>query len=402
MIADPSAMGFWPGGLAKLDDVIQRDYIDAGKIPGAVIVLARHGKVVRCSALGWADLEHGTPMQEDTIFRLYSMTKPITSVAFMTLVERKSIALSDPVFTVIPEWSGLVANELHCPTPFYRRRPMLIIDLLRHTSGLAYGLVPLGELDPGCRKNRLGNGSATLDEMIRLLARKPLEFWPGEAWNYSVATDVLGYLIEKLTRTPLDQFLRERIFGPLDMRDTDFHAVGKGDRLAACYATPPALTLLDDPFTSAYLHRPTLCSGGGGLVSTARDYMRFCQMLLSGGSLDGVQILQPETIATMTRNHLPGGRDLPSTSRAMFTDASYRGVGFGLGFAVTIDSGVAALASSAGDYSWGGGASTYFWIDPREDLIGIFMTQIAPSSALPLRRDVRTLVYSAICDRVPR
>lgn len=342
-------------------------------------------------------------MREDTIFRLYSMTKPITSIAFMTLIESGIVSLNDPVHSLIPGWTGLTADETGCANASRPRahRPMLIVDLLRHTSGLAYGFGLSSELDIGYRKRyRAGKeGAVTMEQIINQLARLPLEFWPGEAWSYSISTDIVGYLIEKLTGQPLARFLRDRIFGPLRMPDTDFYVpADKSARLAACYATPPAMTLLDDPLTSAYLEEPSLCSGGGGLVSTAADYMRFCRMLLNGGTLDGARILRSETIAMMTSNQLPDGKDLPSISRTMYTDASFRGVGFGLGFALTIDSAKVPFRAGTGDYSWGGAASTYFWVDPHEDLVAIFMTQLTPSSAYPIRRDVRELVYAALID----
>jgi CubicO group peptidase (beta-lactamase class C family) len=234
--------------------------------------------------------------------------------------------------------------------------------------------------------------------MIEGLAKMPLEFSPGDAWNYSVSTDVLGYLVGKISGQPFDEFLRERILAPLRMVDTDFHVPeSKADRLAACYRFTPGepMRLVDDPPTSALLHQPAFVSGGGGLVSTMSDYWRFCRMLLNGGSLDGARILSPKTLELMTANHLPHGKDLTQLSVSLFSEATYAGVGFGLGFAVTIDPARTLLPGSVGDFSWGGMASTYFWVDPREELIVIFMTQLMPSATYPLRRELRTLVYSA-------
>jgi CubicO group peptidase (beta-lactamase class C family) len=237
--------------------------------------------------------------------------------------------------------------------------------------------------------------------MIDDLAQIPLEFSPGEAWNYSVSTDVLGYLVEKISGKPFEQFLQERIFGPLGMNDTGFFvAPEKAHRFAACYAADGkgGMTLYDDPTTSSFLSAPSLISGGGGLCSTAADYLTFCRALLNGGELGGIRLIGPKTLALMTTNHLPGGRDLTEMSKSLFSEATYAGVGFGLGFSVTMDPAKTLIPGSAGEYAWGGAATTSFWIDPAEDLIAIFMTQLLPSSAYPVRRELRTMIYSAITE----
>jgi CubicO group peptidase (beta-lactamase class C family) len=228
----------------------------------------------------------------------------------------------------------------------------------------------------------------------------PLEFSPGEAWNYSLSTDVIGYLVEKISGKPFEQFLRERIFAPLSMNDTGFFVpAGKADRFAACYAADKGgLKLYDDPATSSFLSPPSFVSGGGGLCSTASDYLTFCRALLNGGELGGVRLIGPKTLALMTANHLPGGRHLPEMSQSLFSEAAYNGIGFGLGFAVTMNPAQTLIPGSAGEYSWGGAAGTAFWIDPAEELIAIFMTQVLPSTAYPVRRELRTLVYAAITD----
>lgn len=400
------AAGLSSARLATLDRFLQSRYIDAGKIPGALVLIARRGEVAHFSALGLADVERKQPMREDTIFRAYSMTKPITSVAFMTLVEQGLVALDDPVHRVIPEWKNLGVYEGGFMETFRTKRParpMLMIDLLRHTSGLTYGFQQSTNVDAAYRKLKVGEREkgATLDTMIAQLAGIPLEFSPGTAWNYSVSTDVLGYLVGKISGMRYDQFLRANIFEPLGMADTDFHVhAGKSSRLSACYAATPkgGMMLFDDPAKSPYLQAPSLFSGGGGLVSTADDYLRFCRMLLNGGTLDGAQILSPKTIALMTQNHLPDGKDLPALSRSLFSEVTFNGVGFGLGFAVTIDTAQTMLPGSIGDYSWGGAASTYFWIDPKEDLIAMLMTQLMPSTTYQIRRELRTLVYSAFIE----
>ena len=277
---------------------------------------------------------------------------------------------------------------------------MRMIDLLRHTSGLTYDFQQRTNVDAAYRKHRLGEigGPVSLEGMIDGLAKMPLEFSPGDSWNYSAATDVLGYLVGKISGMPFERFLRERILDPQKMHDTDFHIPeSKSARLASCYRFTPThpMRLVDDPESSPYLNKPTFVSGGGGLVSTMADYLRFCRMLLNGGSLNGARIVSPKTLELMTANHLPGGKDLTQLSISLFSEATYAGVGFGLGFAVTLDPARTLLAGSAGDFSWGGMASTYFWVDPREELIVIFMTQLMPSATYPIRRELRTLVYSA-------
>jgi CubicO group peptidase (beta-lactamase class C family) len=345
------------------------------------------------------------------------MTKPITSVAFMMLVEEGRVALDEPVHKYIPEWKDLGVFQAGITPAFLTKppaRPMQIVDLMRHTSGLTYGFQQRGNVDAAYRKAKVGEveKAGTLDTMIADLAKIPLEFSPGEAWNYSVSTDAIGYLIGKISGIPFEQFLKERIFNPLGMADTDFFVpAAKAHRFAACYNADPGgmmsfhaaekkggLTLQDDPATSSFLTKPSFISGGGGLCSTAADYLTFCRALLHGGELGGVRLLGPKTLALMTTNHLPGGRDLPEMSRSMFAEATYNGIGFGLGFSVTMDPAKTLIPGSPGEYAWGGAATTSFWIDPAEELIAIFMTQVLPSSAYPVRRELRTMVYSAITD----
>jgi CubicO group peptidase (beta-lactamase class C family) len=280
---------------------------------------------------------------------------------------------------------------------------MLMVDLLRHTSGLTYGFQQSTNVDAAYRKLKIGErtGEGTLDDMIAQIAKLPLEFSPGTAWNYSHSTDVLGYLVGKISGEPFDEFLRKHIFEPLGMSDTGFYIQpAQEERFAACYAatTRGGMMLFDDPEKSVYRNRPRLLSGGGGMVSTAGDYLRFARMLLNGGTLDGVQILSPKTIELMASNHLPDGKDLPALSRSLFSEAMFDGIGFGLGFAVVIDPPMTLIPGSPGDFSWGGAASTYFWIDPREELTTIFMTQLMPSTTYTIRRELRTMVYSAFTE----
>jgi len=402
---------------ARVDRHLTQSYIAAGRYPGAQLMVYRRGKIVHSSAQGYADVERKAPVKDDTIFRIYSMTKPITSVAFMMLVEEGRVAIDEPVHKYIPEWKNLgvfVAGTYPAYLSKPPVRPMQIVDLLRHTSGLTYGFQQRTNVDAGYREKKIADvvTSGTLDSMIADLAKIPLEFSPGEAWNYSVSVDVLGYLIGKISGMPFEQFLKERIFKPLGMNDTDFHVPAeKAHRLAACYsADPPGelrfiaaerkamLTLQDDPANSPFLKPPTFFSGGGGLCSTAADYLTFCRALLNRGELGGVRLLGPKTLALMTTNHLPGGLDLPALSRSMFSEATNNGVGFGLGFAVTMDPPQTLIASSPGEYYWGGAAATAFWIDPAEELITVFMTQVMPSTAYPIRRELRTMINAAITD----
>ena len=403
--------------LDRIEDHLKRRYIDAGRFPGTQLLIYRRGNVVHSAVQGFADLERKTPVKDDTIFRIYSMTKPITSVAFMMLVEEGRVALDEPVHKYIPEWKNLGVFQAGTAPAFLTRppaRPMQIVDLMRHTSGLTYGFQQRSNVDAAYREKKIGEviKSGTLPSMIDELAKTPLEFSSGEAWNYSVSTDVIGYLIGKISGMPFEQFLKERIFDPLGMADTDFFVpADKAHRFAACYNADPGgmmsfhavekkggLTLQDDPIKSSFLTRPSFISGGGGLCSTAADYLTFCRALLNGGELGGVRLIGPKTLKLMTTNHLPGGRDLPEMSRSMFAEATYNGIGFGLGFSVTMDPAKTLIPGSPGEYAWGGAATTSFWIDPAEELIAIFMTQVLPSSAYPVRRELRTMVYSAITD----
>ncbi len=409
----PESLGFSSERLARIAPFLTERYIDTGKLPCAQVQVWRRGKLAYDTTLGLADRERGTPLKADSLFRIYSMTKPVTSVAFMMLVEEGLVALDEPVAKYIPEWAGLGVfaagtDAGWATTP--PSRPMLIIDLLRHTSGLTYGFQMQGNIDAAYRKLKVAEDLryGTLDEFIAKLATIPLQFSPGEAWNYSVSTDVLGYLVGKISGVPFARFLQERIFGPLGMTDTSFTVpADKAGRLTACYAAgvlgsksvlQGAPKLQDDPAVSPYLAETQFHSGGGGLVSTADDYMRFARMLLNGGELDGARLLGPKTIQLMASNHLPGGKDLTQMSKSLFSEATYAGVGFGLGFGVTIDPAATMLAGSKGDFFWGGAASTFFWVDPVEDLAVVFLTQLLPSSAYPVRRELRTLVYAALTE----
>jgi CubicO group peptidase (beta-lactamase class C family) len=344
-------------------------------------------------------------MREDTIFRIYSMTKPVASVALMTLYEHGHFQLGDPVSKFIPSWrEQRVYEGGNLPTFVSRpaERPMTIRDLLTHTSGLTYGFMERTNVDRAYRRLGIGERTGTLAEMIEQLAGLPLEFSPGTRWNYSVSTDVVGYLVEVISGRRLDAYLREEIFEPLGMTDTGFFVPPeKLERFATNYSRQPDKTLKieDEPASSPYAKPPTFFSGGGGLVSTAADYLRFCRMLLEGGSLDGARILGRKTIELMTTNHLPGGRDLAELNvGGQFSQIDYVGVGFGLGFSVTLDLARAQVVGSPGEFAWGGAASTAFWIDPAEELVVIFMTQFMPSGTFNFRGQLKSIVYPAIVE----
>ena len=403
MTVKPESLGMCSKRLARLERFLAERYIAPGKLPCALLQVAREGQLVHQTVLGKASLELQTPLAEDSIVRIYSMTKPITSVAFMMLVEEGLVALDDPVHRFIPAWRDLGVYVAGVGGAYQTRpteAPMRMLDLLRHTSGLTYGFQTRTNVDAAYRDARIDPFAQSdgLDAFIDALARMPLEFSPGSAWNYSVSTDVLGYLVGKISGLPFAEFLRQRIFEPLGMVDTAFH-VGddKAQRLAQCYQQAPSGSLV--PIAGhSFRAPPAAPSGGGGLVSTARDYMRFCEALRCGGVLGDARLLGPKTVALMRMNHLPGGRDLADVSVSMFSEASYQGVGFGLGFAMTTDVAKTRIAGSPGEYWWGGAASTAFWIDPVEDLCVVFLTQFMPSSLYPIRRELRTMINAAVLD----
>jgi CubicO group peptidase (beta-lactamase class C family) len=401
---DPDAAGMDAGRLARIDEHLRTRYLEPGKIAGCLSVVARDGQVAWASALGERDRARHLPMTEDTIFRMHSMTKPITSVAIMSLYEEGHFQLDDAVAKLIPQWRDLRVyrggnHPLWLTEPC--ARPMTVRDLLTHTSGLTYGFLERTNVDAAYRKLGVGGPAGTLADMVGQLAGLPLEFSPGTRWNYSVSTDVLGYLVEVLSGRSFDRFLEERIFAPLGMTDTAFTVPDdKADRLAASYRRAPdkSLELVEAADASPYRRPRTFFSGGGGLVSTASDYLRFAQMLLNGGVLDGERVLGPRTLALMTQNHLPGAQDLAALATGAFSETTYDGTGFGLGFWVLLDQARAQSVSSPGEFGWGGMASTVFWVDPAEDLIVLFLTQLTPSGTFDFRGQLRSIVYGAIVD----
>jgi CubicO group peptidase (beta-lactamase class C family) len=400
--------------LERITEHLQHQYIDSGRIAGCQVAVARHGHVGYFRSFGFRDLERSLPVEEDTIWRIYSMTKPITGVALMSLYERGTFQLSDPVTRFIPEWRGLKVRERaedRSERLVDPERPMTVRDLLMHMSGLGFaGRPTLQELFSA---DNLGQGrgfvsglrrgpDATLQTMVEHYAGYPLMFHPGRYWLYSVSTDICGRLIEIISGQRFDDYLRETIFEPLGMTDTAFMVPDqKAGRFAACYRRNASkkLVLVDDPQRSGYRQQPSFLSGGGGLVSTATDYLRFCEMLLSGGEVGGVRILGRKTVELMTANHLPGDGDLRSFAFPRgYGEVGFDGMGFGLTVAVAKAPAATQVIGSPGEYMWGGAASTIFWADPVEDLTVVFMTQLLPSGTFNFRGQIKTLVYPAIID----
>ena len=401
-LSNPADLGFDPARLARIDAHLKSKYIDGGRFPHAALLIARGDEIAHLSIMG--DARPGEPLKTDAIFRIASMTKPITSIAFMQLVEQGRIALSDPVAKVLPEFAktGVFVSG-GGNTPFVTRppaSPIRMIDLLRHTSGLTYSFQERSNIDAAYRKFGFERwDTESIDVLIEQLSSLPIEFDPGTAWNYSISTDVLGAVIEKLSGQSLAAYFAEHIFGPLGMTDTQFDvSAAQADRLPDCYVWDPVkrMKMYDPGATSAWRKTPGYYSGGGGLTSTLANYYRFARMLLNGGELDGVRIVSPHTIKLMTANHLPGGSDLTQMSRSMFSEAENAGMGFGLGFGTVIDAPATMTHGNNGEYYWGGMFSTAFFIDPVEDVIMIFMTQLMPSSAYPVRREIKTMLYSAL------
>ena len=400
----PESLGLSSARLGRIAAYL-KDYVESGKLPGYLVVVARRGQPVYLDRYGWRDVEARAPVEDDTIFRIYSMTKPITSVALMSLYERGVFQLDTPVSAFIPAFQHLEVFESG-DRDHYRsvpaEREMRISDLLTHTSGLTYGFMNLHPVDAMYRARGVegSRSSGTLHDMVGALGELPLLFSPGTRWSYSVATDVLGYLVEVLSGMSLDAYLAEHIFAPLGMADTGFFVPeDKVSRFGANYEYDAGgLRLADRPPDSPYCRKPSFLSGGGGLVSTAADYLRFMRMLRNKGELNGERILGRKTVEFMTINHLPGNTDLAGIGQKVFSEMPFDGIGFGLGFSVVLDPAKSGVVGSPGEYAWGGAASTAFWIDPVEDMSVLFLTQLMPSSSYPIRRDLRVLSYQALVD----
>jgi len=404
--SDPGSVGVDANRLARIDTHLA-SYVDDGRLAGWQVLVTRRGQTVHSSVGGSRDLEAGLPVEPDTIWRIYSMTKPITAVVAMSLFEQGRFLLNDELATYLPEFADmrvLVGGNAEQPKTVPATEPIRVWHLLSHTAGLTYAFTRSSVLDDMYRlagADPITDTTADLETLCSRWASLPLLFEPGTAWNYSVATDVLGRLIEVLTGQTLAEAFSERVLDPLGMTETGW-SVGEQDRrrLAALYVPNPETgkALRYDAMGDMALTSPAMLSGGGGLVSTAADYARFSQMLVRGGELDGVRVLGPRTLGLMTRNHLPGGAFLSSVGRGMFSESAFDGVGFGLGFGVTVDPVAAKVPTSPGEFTWGGYASTAFWVDPLEQVTAHFYTQLVPSSTYPIRTELRALVMASLVD----
>jgi CubicO group peptidase (beta-lactamase class C family) len=403
-MSDRDAHGFSIERLGRLDAVLHR-YVDTGRLPGVQTVVARHGEVVHRDCYGRRDVEGDRPVERDTLYRIYSMTKPVTSVALMMLYEEGHFLLENPVSRWLPELGDLrvwVAGTADAPETRPLEQSLTVHHVLTHTSGLTYGFQYQHPVDELYRRADLGNFTLPeydLDEAIARLGELPLLFEPGTRWNYSMSTDVCGALVERISGQRLDEFFRTRIFEPLGLRDTGFCAPeSEVDRCSVLYACTAADRRQRAGSAASMTHAPLMLSGGGGLVSSTDDYVRFCHMLLNGGELDGVRLLSPRTVQFMASNHLPHGKTLNEMGQSTFAESAMEGTGFGLGFSVLVDPVANQSLGSIGQFAWGGAASTAFWIDPAEDVVCVFMTQLLPSNTYPLRRHLQAGVYQALLD----
>lgn len=402
-LVQPERVGLCARRLKRIEDWSARLVAD-GKLAGVTTLVARRGAVAHLHGTGLADLARGTPMAPDTIVRIYSMTKPLTSVAIMMLYEEGHFQLDDPITCFLPEF-----RDMRVATGGARgkidtvpaERDITFRDLLTHTSGLTYGFMQAGLVDALYRDHGVDFQTAetSLAEVVERAATLPLIAQPGHAWNYSIATDVLGHLVAVISGQPFEEFLRQRVILPLGMVDTDFFVPeAKHSRLAANYArgADGKLALIDDPAASRYLRPRSVCSGGGGLVSTVGDYWRFCRFMLNKGELEGARLLGRKTVELMTTNHLNG--DMAAMGQPRWSESTAEGIGFGLGFSVTLDPARAQILGTPGEYAWGGAASTAFWVDPAEEMAVVLLTQLTPSTTYPIRRELRVLSYQAVLD----
>ena len=401
---EPEAVGLSSERLGRIDRHFAR-YVDDGRLAGWLALVSRKGRIAHLSTYGRRNIASGAPVEADTLWRMYSMTKPLTSVAAMMLYEEGAFDLRDPIARWIPSFASMrvyTGGAAAAPTTRPAGEPVRVWHLLTHTAGLTYGFHHVHPVDAMYAAAGYEWGTppgVDLATAVDAWAGLPLMFEPGSEWAYSVATDVLGRLVEVVSGMPLDQFFAERIFAPLGMTEAAFWVPeDKAARLATLYGVRPGERTAVEIDGRAALRPPDLLSGGGGIIATARDYHRFTQMLLNGGDLDGARILGPRTVAFMTRNHLPGGADLQSFGRPLFAETSFDGVGFGLGFSVSLDNAAAKLIGSTGEFAWGGAASTAFWVDPTEELTVVFLTQLLPSSTHPIRPQLKALIYQAIID----
>lgn len=400
----PEQVGLSAARLARIGQWM-KGWVDSGRLPGMVTCVMRKGELAFAEAYGKADVERNKAVRPDTIFRIYSMTKPLTSTAIMMLYEEGRFQLDDPISRFLPAFRNMrvfAGGSRGKIESVPAEREITFRDLLTHTSGLTYGFMESNPVDALYRAKDgvdFQTAETSLAAVVDKLATFPLIAQPGKAWNYSVSTDVLGRLVEVIAGEPFEKYLVDKVVKPLGMVDTDFHVPSdKHDRFAANYQASPdgKLALIDDPAKSRYLKPRKVNSGGGGLVSTAADYLRFCKFMLNKGELDGVRLLGRKTVELMTMNHLNG--DMADMGTPRFSESTYNGIGFGLGFSVMIDPAKAHIVGTPGEYAWGGAASTAFWCDPAEDMAVVLLTQLMPSSTYPIRRELRVLTYQAIVD----
>ena len=417
----PIEAGLSESRLDRVSDWLS-DQTKKDRLAGCSVLVGRKGGVAYFGSTGMADKELGKPFQRDTIVRIFSMTKPVTTVAAMMLYERGAFQLDDrvsqylPEFAETPVWKGDDIEHTEAQST-----PMLVRHLMTHTSGLTYGFMQSNAVDESYRKERIEfqGDDETLEEAVKRLARIPLMCQPGSQWNYSVSTDVLGRLVEVWSGLTLEEFMEKEIFDPLQMADTGFSVSEQNiERFSALYSplhgsggmssigaasdenslARSGLKLEESYVESGYLKPAGMFSGGGGLVSSIDDYSAFCQMLMNGGELNGQRLLGRKTVEHMRLNHLPDNRDMAAMGQPVWSETSYDGIGFGLGFAVVLDPAKASIVASVGEHHWGGAASTFFWLDPLEDLFVVFFTQLIPSSTYPIRRELRTRIYQTLVE----
>ncbi len=399
----PEDVGLSSQRLARVD-AWREALVASGKLAGATTLVMRRGHIAHLGCSGHADRERGVAMAPETLVRIYSMTKPLTSVAIMMLYEEGRFQLDDPITRFLPCFKGMrvfTSGSRGSYETVPAVRDITFRDLLTHTSGLTYGMMHANMVDAMYRDQDVDfqTSDRTLADVVETAASLPLLAQPGEEWNYSIATDVLGHLVAVISGQDFASFMQQRILAPLGMVDTAFHVpAGKLPRFAACYrkGEDGQAALLDDPRESRFNAPRAIASGGGGLISTVGDYTRFCRFLLDKGELDGVRLLGRKTIELMMTNHLRG--DMAAMGQPRFSESTYEGVGFGLGFSVMLDPARAQILGTPGECAWGGAASTAFWVDPAEEMAVILLTQLMPSSTYPLRRELRVLTYQAIVD----
>jgi CubicO group peptidase (beta-lactamase class C family) len=403
---DPKEVSLDATRLKNIDKHFKR-YVDEGRLAGFAVAVARRGEVAHLGMYGHKDSETIAPITSDTMYRIYSMTKPVTSIALMMLVEQGLLQLTDPVSKFIKSFGETRVwntGTILKPMTAALTEPIRVWHLLTHTSGLTYGFNYADVVDDMYRRAGFETGvsyNESLEVVCDKIASLPLVFQPGSSWNYSMATDVVGRIIEVISKMPLDEFLEKNIFAPLGMTDTAFFVPEeKRSRLASLYRYDEVnhSKIKLDTLGNSSLEKPKFLSGGGGLISTAGDYFKFIKMLEGRGKSGDVRIVSSRTIDLMTQNHLPNNADISTFGRPIGEEFLYDGLGFGLGFSVVVDQAKTRVACPKGTFAWGGMASTAFWVDPVNEISAMFFTQLIPSGVYPIRQYLRSLVYAALID----